>query len=89
MNLIGICSRFYKLKEQKKIKGIVFGRFSDGCNMNADVIRRIIKNKKQLESIPIIYNVEFGHMFPMITLPIGGKLRIDTKNTSIITILNH
>lgn len=53
--------------------------------MSVDVIKRIIKSKKQLKNIPIIYNVEFGHIFPMITFPIGGKIRIDTK----ITILNH
>lgn len=63
----------------------MFGRFSDDCNMSVDFIKSIIKNKKQLKNIPIIYNVEFGHIFPMSTLPIGGKVLIDTK----ITIINH
>ena len=26
-----------QVKGAEKIKGIVFGRFSDGCNMNADI----------------------------------------------------
>lgn len=74
-----------QVKGADKLRGVVFGRFSDDCNMSVDVIKRIIKSKKQLQDIPIIYNIEFGHLFPMITFPIGGKIRIDTK----ITILNH
>ena len=43
----------------------------------------IIKSKKQLDNIPIIANVDFGHTTPIITFPIGGRVKIDEKNIQI------
>lgn len=35
-------------------------------------------------NIPIIYNLNFGHTDPMFTIPIGGRVKIDTKNKKIV-----
>jgi len=78
-----------QVKGADKIKGIVFGKFSEDSKMTKEVIKRVVENKRQLKNIPIVSNIDFGHMFPMITFPIGGKVRIDIDNKSIITILNH
>lgn len=78
-----------QVKGADKIKGIVFGKFSEDSRMTKEVIKRIVENKRQLKNIPIVFNIDFGHIFPMITFPIGGKIRIDLDNSSIITILNH
>lgn len=72
----------------EKIKGVVFGRFDDSCNMNADVVRKIIADKLP-KDIPVVFGVDFGHVFPMITFPIGGKVRIETNNEPLITIIQH
>lgn len=73
-----------------EVKGIVFGRFDISCNINIHTIERIISTKKQLKRIPIIYNVDFGHVRPIATFPIGGSAKISAKGTSVsIQIVKH
>ena len=71
------------------IRGIVFGRFVDSCKLDINVIRKIITDKVSPD-IPVIFGVDFGHVFPMITFPIGGKVRITAKESDLnITLLNE
>ena len=72
----------------ERIKGVVFGRFDDNCNVSADVIKRIISGKLP-KNIPVMFGVDFGHVFPMITFPIGGRVRMDASANPIIEIINH
>lgn len=58
------------------VRGIVIGRFQTASNMNEKLLRSIIKTKKELENIPVIADVDFGHTTPLITFPIGGRVRI-------------
>lgn len=71
------------------IRGIVFGRFADSCKLDINVIRKIIADKVSPD-IPVIFGVDFGHVFPIITFPIGGKARITAKDNDLnITLLNE
>ncbi|MFR8067576.1 MAG: S66 peptidase family protein [Acutalibacter sp.] len=71
------------------IKGIVFGRFEDSCGLNAEVIKDIIQDKIA-KNIPVIFGVDFGHVYPMITFPIGGTVRILANHeTAEMIILTH
>ena len=72
----------------EKIKGVVFGRFDDGCHMSPDVLRRIIADKLP-KDIPVVFGVDFGHVFPMITFPIGGKVIIEATSNPLIKIIEH
>ena len=73
-----------------KINAIVFGRFSEDCKMNVEAITQIVKNKKILKNIPIIFNADFGHIFPFFTFPIGGTAKISaTGNQVEIIIQKH
>jgi len=72
----------------ERIKGVVFGRFDDSCKMNTDTVKRIIADKLP-KDIPVMFGVDFGHVFPMITLPIGGKVRIDAASDPQIEIVKH
>lgn len=71
-----------------KIRGVVFGRFDDSCKMNADVIKSMIAYKLP-KDIPVIYGVDFGHVFPIITFPIGGRVRIEAAGEPVIEITTH
>ena len=64
------------LPEFKGVKGIVIGRFQKASKVTDDLLIKIIKTKKELSNIPVIANVDFGHTMPLITFPIGGKVRI-------------
>lgn len=74
----------------KHIKGIVFGRFDSSCNLSPESIKQMIQNKKKLAGIPIVFHVDFGHIEPFVTFPIGGTVFIDANNNQpIIQIEKH
>lgn len=72
------------------VKGIVFGRFDTSCKMDIHTIQRMVSTKKQLKNIPIVYNVDFGHVLPFGTFPIGGVVELKAIDTSVsLKILKH
>jgi len=73
-----------------KVKGIVIGRFQNASEVNKDQLIKVIKSKKELDGIPVLANVDFGHTFPMITFPIGGEAHVVVSNTgSELKIVKH
>ena len=78
------------LPDAKYIKGIVFGRFQKESGMNLKKLEFILASKKELKNLPIISDADFGHTQPIVTLPIGGTVRIEAKgNSATIEILKH
>ncbi len=72
------------------VKGIVIGRFQNESKMTNDLLEKIIKTKKELDTVPVIANVDFGHTDPKITFPIGGVVKIAAaKDSPQITITEH
>lgn len=71
------------------VKGIVLGRFDESCGMTLERISDIIRGKVPPD-IPVISGVDFGHIFPVITFPIGGTVKITAcKDVAEIQILTH
>ncbi len=66
-----------------KVKGIILGRAQVKCNMDNAKWEKLIKTKKELNNIPIIVGVDFGHTTPIFTFPIGGKCRIIATDNEI------
>jgi len=78
------------LDDFKDVKGIVFGRFQNRTNMTNSLLKKIIKSKRELDHIPVISNVDFGHTTPLISYPIGGKAQLSVDNGKItLNIVNH
>lgn len=72
------------------VKGIIFGRFDTGCKMDIHTIKRMVSTKKQLKNIPIVFNVDFGHVLPFATFPVGGVAKIKAIGKSVsVEILKH
>ena len=71
------------------VKGIVIGRFQQSSNISDDVLVQIIKSKKELQDLPILAGVDFGHTTPIITYPIGGSVELEVGPSSRITITQH
>lgn len=71
------------------VKGIVIGRFQKASQMTDGLLIKIIRTKKELDNIPIIANVDFGHSYPMITYPIGGEVEIESGKNNSIKITRH
>ena len=73
-----------------QVKGLVIGRFQKKSNITKELLMKIIKTKKELSSIPIIADVDFGHTNPQITFPIGGKVYIKaSQNQPTMKISEH
>lgn len=73
-----------------KVKGILIGRFQIESNITIEQLRKVIQSKKELANIPIIANIDFGHTTPIVTLPIGGNVKIEAKKgTTQILIVKH
>ena len=72
-----------------KVKGIVFGRFQKGAEMNLEKLKFILESKKELKNTPIIANIDFGHTNPLITFPLGGTARFIAKEKIKLEIIKH
>jgi muramoyltetrapeptide carboxypeptidase len=69
------------LPDASGIKGILIGRFQKASNMTEVAIRKIIHSKQELQHIPVIANMNFGHVQPIATIPFGAKGIISAKGT--------
>lgn len=61
----------------EKIRGLIIGRFQRQTGMSRELLSKLIKSKKELENIPVVGNVDVSHTVPMVTLPIGGSIRME------------
>ena len=78
------------LPEFTKVKGLVIGRFQNASEVTYEKLTQIIKTKKELDNLPVVAGVDFGHTDPKITFPIGGEVKLElTKSSSTIQITRH
>ncbi|MET3210146.1 UNVERIFIED_CONTAM: muramoyltetrapeptide carboxypeptidase [Paenibacillus sp. PvR008] len=66
-----------------RVRGIIIGRFQQASHMTEKLLRQIISSKKELTSIPVIADADFGHTTPQFTYPIGGKASIRARNDRV------
>ncbi|MBY6051556.1 S66 peptidase family protein [Cytobacillus firmus] len=69
------------LPDARDIKGILIGRFQKNSQVTDEAMKEIIVSKKELRGIPVIANVNFGHVQPYATIPIGGKAVIKAQGS--------
>ena len=68
----------------------MIGRFQKVSKMTEEKIEKIIKTKKELENIPVVCGLDFGHTNPQITFPIGGGAKILAEESQFrLEILKH
>ena len=72
------------------VKGLLIGRFQTETKMTRELLEKIISTKPELQNLPIIANIDFGHTTPLATLPVGGSLEIMAMADNVkIRILEH
>ena len=76
-----------QLKQFSRVKGIVFGRAEENCEMTIEKWKMMISNKQDLEKIPLIVNANIGHTTPIFTFPIGGKCKIRASKSKCEIVL--
>jgi muramoyltetrapeptide carboxypeptidase LdcA involved in peptidoglycan recycling len=68
----------------QKANGIIFGKPYDNLYYEEykKVILNVVRDELKLANLPILYNMNFGHTAPMITIPYGAIAEIDCSNKS-------
>lgn len=72
-----------EMPEFKTVKGIVLGRPEKNCLMTKEKWTKLIKNKPELNDIPVIAGADFGHTTPIFTFPIGGYAKLSASDSNI------
>lgn len=54
------------------VRGLLIGRFQRGGGMSEAMLAEIVGSKRELDGLPIVANLDFGHTNPIATLPVGG-----------------
>lgn len=64
-----------------QIKGLIIGRAYGykGDNGKLSLLKKVIMNYVKGTNYPVLFNADFGHTSPMITIPIGAKVELDSK----------
>lgn len=72
---------------RKNLQGVIIGRFQPDSKVSETALASIVTSKN-LGNIPVISGVDFGHTQPLLTLPIGGKIKISAFEKAEIAIVN-
>jgi muramoyltetrapeptide carboxypeptidase LdcA involved in peptidoglycan recycling len=68
------------------LRGLIVGRFEPDSHTSVKEISEIISSKNLRPEIPIILNLDFGHTLPLLTLPIGGTVKLEVDRRIKLTI---
>jgi muramoyltetrapeptide carboxypeptidase LdcA involved in peptidoglycan recycling len=77
------------LQIHNDIKGLVIGRFPLENEVSEELLYFVLDKFPILKTIPVMYDIDFGHTQPICTFPIGGEIRIDTATKEIYIVKGH
>jgi muramoyltetrapeptide carboxypeptidase len=77
-----------QLPDAASITGILIGRFQKDSNVTEAAITRVIATKSELKNIPVIANVNFGHVQPIATIPMGVNAVVSGSGTTTTITIN-
>lgn len=74
-------------RARENLQGILIGRFLPDSSFPTADLGEIIASKS-LDGVPVVAEMDFGHRRPLLTLPIGGTVRIVADaNSAIVTVI--
>ncbi|MBM7111258.1 Microcin C7 self-immunity protein MccF [Brevibacillus laterosporus] len=83
-------SLLHTLIYRGQVKGICFGRFQKQSNISPNVLKEMILTKRELQNIPVIAGLDFGHTTPCFPFPIGGMAEfVANEQGTELRILRH
>jgi muramoyltetrapeptide carboxypeptidase LdcA involved in peptidoglycan recycling len=62
----------------EQISGLILGRPYGMTPEQKEAVWRVVRERTQRFGIPVVGNLDIGHTTPLLTLPLGGKTRIDS-----------
>ncbi|MGM0899797.1 MAG: S66 peptidase family protein [Bacillota bacterium] len=70
-------------QEDRGIQAVLIGRFQNNSQMTEPALQKIITTKQELRGVPVIANVNIGHVHPFATFPIGSQATINAIGNHI------
>ncbi|HEO5320209.1 TPA: LD-carboxypeptidase [Streptococcus agalactiae] len=64
-------------------QAILMGRFPKECSMTPQVFEYILSKHAIFKEIPVIYDMDFAHTQPLLTVTIGAEISVDTTTLSL------
>lgn len=71
------------LQSAGQINGLAIGRFQRESKMTEEHLLFLFAKLPFLKSIPVLYDVDFGHTQPIFTFPFGGRIELNSKEDQI------
>ncbi|MDR3125635.1 MAG: LD-carboxypeptidase [Candidatus Nomurabacteria bacterium] len=68
------------------LRGLIVGRFETASKVSTKEISEIIRSKDLPKDLPIALGIDFGHTLPILTLPIGGVVKLEVGRRIKIAI---
>ncbi len=92
-NILRFIRRFEQILQSdfaKHVKWIVIGKFQKNNTISIDQLKKIIAAQRKVEWMPIVANVDFGHITPITTFPLWGIWSLSAyNNVAKVSILKH
>ncbi|WP_313811670.1 LD-carboxypeptidase [Glutamicibacter sp.] len=66
-----------------QLAGLAIGRFQVESRVTRSLLEQIVAKHPQLDQIPVVANLDFGHTSPMFTLPIGGVAELSAEGSTV------
>jgi muramoyltetrapeptide carboxypeptidase LdcA involved in peptidoglycan recycling len=57
--------------------------------MTRHLLEQIVANQPVLSGLPSLANADFGHTYPLATIPIGGTAALTAAENCSLTITEH
>ncbi|MDQ0222025.1 S66 family peptidase [Streptococcus moroccensis] len=65
-------------------QALVIGRFPKECQMTEELLHFILDKHPILQTIPVLYDLDFAHTQPLFTITIGAQATLDTSDGEIL-----
>lgn len=72
-----------------QVRGLVVGRFQGASGMTRDLLAEIVGRQERLAGLAVLANADFGHTYPMATLPIGGEVSLVVGDAPELVLVRH
>ena len=71
------------------VRALVIGRFQRSSNVTRELLGAVVRTKPSLDALPVVANLDFGHTTPLLTLPVGGTVRVEVEGGARISLLEY
>jgi muramoyltetrapeptide carboxypeptidase LdcA involved in peptidoglycan recycling len=91
-NSLHVLNRLIKSIQLQKgfnnLNGILIGAFHSKCNITEEKLKQALAGLSMEFDFPVVANCNFGHILPIWSIPIGGRIIIETENDIKIRVVN-